>query len=484
MPKFNNPKEIMEYVVSEENRNRVKSDYKNYLMYNGQLTGLIQDAMAREYILPETLQNLNARTVPINITQKIIGKLAQVYRNPPTRKPVVKQEDDQDLIDFYAKEWNLNRLMKFANTMFKNNKNVVVEPFLDYEGKPSQRAVPSHNYTIVSNDYIDPTRMTGYIKHWIIDPKEKANNRYIYWSEAEHLILNEEGSVMTSEMAQYEMDGTNPYGVIPATYIKDSEDRLVPLVEEDLPRMQILICILLSDLAYASKYQCWSTIAVFGDGIEKRIPFNPSSTLTLGKDDRVEVIKPEVDIPEMLQQIKENMGMLLSSKGLKASSMDSVNADNAAAGIAKLIDSSETTEVREDQEAFFRAAEEELWDKFAHNIHPVWASSKEIHPDYKEQFSEEFELSISFPDMGIPITPSQKIDDVIKLVNAGLISKTQAIKEVYPEFTEDEIKDKLLEVNREGLDNMKFFERNMGAPNEIQNNQTQKEAQNKGQVNG
>ena len=67
-----NLKMIAEQFNTEENQKRIDDDFIRYLMYNGKLKGIIEQAIRKEFKKPETIDRLIHRIIPINFVQKII----------------------------------------------------------------------------------------------------------------------------------------------------------------------------------------------------------------------------------------------------------------------------------------------------------------------------------------------------------------------------------------------------------------------------
>lgn len=459
-------KQIMEHVNSQENRDRISADYDRYTVYNGKLRDLIQKAITKEFILPETVRDLVGRIIPVNITQKICNKLAAVYREAPVRFPVDGNELDLEALDFYVDEMQFNRLMKHANRMFKLHKHVALEPYLSQDGQPKMRVLPSHTYTPYSDDPIEPNKPTAMVKHLFMS-SDPDKSRYAIWTEQNHWIVNGNGAVMTDDMvAMNNPDGVNPYGILPFVFIKDSDDLLVPISDDDLISLQVAICLLLTDLAFASKFSSWGIIYLIGVENE-RISFNPNSVITLPHPPGTEkpeigTVKQQLDSDAMLRQVEALVALLLTTKNLSVGSVSGqLNVQNSASGVAKLIDAADTTEDREDQIAFFSEAEKEYWWKFAHNILPVWVKTGNMDPEFVKKFSEPFELGIQFPEFRPMMGDNERLDIEIKKLDQGLTTKRDAIKSMNPELTDFEIDQIIADINKEKLSNVKFFEKNM-----------------------
>jgi len=444
-------KEVVEQVNSQENRQRIADDHDRFIVYNGKLKEVIQKAISREFKKPETIQQLFSRIVPVNITQKIINKLAGLYNSPPVRTGMDKNPADQELIDLYGKEMKINRNGKLANRYFKLHKHTLWQPYLDQGGVPRLRTMPSQTYTPFSSDMIQPDRPTMIVKHLNFEG-DLDKQRFEVWTDEMFVIVNGRGQVDMVKMAELDnIDGVNPFGRLPFVYVSDDTDgNLIPISDDDLISMQVVICVLLTDLAFASKYQLWSVIALKGANTNQNIDWNPNSIVKLPPGVEIEAIKPKLDTVEALQFIESLISLLLTTKNLSVGDVSTdLTVGRAASGVAKLIDQSETTEDRLDQEQVFRDSETELWDLFAHTMLPVWVESGAINPDFVGNFSDEFELSVRYADPKPVVSDAEVVDVEIKKLNEGLTTRELALREIYPEFDSDEVSDLNEKINKE-----------------------------------
>lgn len=474
-------KEIIDFVQSPENSDRVKEDFKRFSIYNGNLRDTIKEAISREFKRPETVTELSKRIVPINIMQKIINKLAGVYNQAPIRTAKSKDMGDQDLIDLYSESFKINQKMKFSNRYFKKCKHTMLEPYLDHKGIPRMRALSSHMYTPIGFDPVEPDRMTMMVKHIHVDKMDKKNTRFQVWTDEEFAIVDGDGQVVMDEMnAINNPDGVNPFGTIPFTYIAESDDgNLIPIPDDDLVSMSVVIPLLLTDLAFASKYQLWSILAFIGAKSEN-VTFNPNSIMDLPPGADIKVIKPELDSDKALKMVSSLVAMLLSTKNLSTGDVKiELDSGDPASGVAKMLDNAETTEDRQDQQEFFRCGEAEFWDKYAHNILPVWVDSGRMNPDYVGSFQDDFELSIRFADPKPLLGDKDKIELEKAKIEAGFTTEMRALQAVNPELDADEVKKLREEIGKEKKERIQEAQRAMQRASDVQaaaaNFQAQKE---------
>lgn len=452
-------KETIEYVQSYNNRERVSEDYNRFLVFNGKVKEIVRKAISKEFELQETVDELSGRIVPINLVQKIITKLAMVYKQAPYRKPLYRDPGDQELLDLYTTVLKMNMNGKLANRFFKLHKHTVWEPFLDYEGIPRLRTIASHMYTPISEDPIQPGRPTKFVKHIYTYGSDLKKHRYQIWTDEEFKIVDGNGYVLKSEMDQLNnRDGINPYGKIPFIYIAENDDgRLIPISDDDLINMQVVINLLLTDLNFASKYQLWSLLVLKNSDGTSKISFNPNSIINLPPGAELDVVKPDVNIDAALRQVEALVGMLLTSKNLSVGDVTGQvsAAQVSASGISKMVDRAESTEDRQDQEAYFIDAEKRFFNLFAHYMLPVWVDQNVLHREYIGKFTDEFEVSIQFQDPR-PFLGDKETIEVEKMkMDNGLTTRFQAIKNIHPDLESSEIEDLISSIDKEKAESIR-----------------------------
>lgn len=444
------PKQIADAIYTKQNLTRIAEDKERYMIYNGRVRDTIKEAIQREFFLPETVRELIGRIIPLNIMQKIVNKLATVYKQEPRREPIDGNEADLTNLDSLISVFNLNHKMMQANRYFKLTKNVIIEPYV-HLGIPKIRTLPSHTYTPLSDDLVEPENPTVFVKHISMGNQDQKEDVHVVWSETHHYTMNGVGEVIVDPNNP---DVVNIYGVIPYVYVKESDDLIIPISDDDLMRMQIVICLLLTDLAFASKYQAWSIIALINASTEK-LSFNPNSVISLqsqnGETPDIKVVKPELDSDALLRMVEALLGMLLTTKSLSVSTVTGqLQAANAASGVAKILDQSESTEDKEVQISYFTVAEKLLWGKLATSIYPVWVQTGQLAPEFASMaLSQEFELAISFPSQKVVISEAEAVELEIKKLDNGLTTHHMAIQAINPEYTTEEVDQVLHEIAAE-----------------------------------
>jgi hypothetical protein len=270
------------------------------------------------------------------------------------KNKILRVPIDKDLLSYYEKSYNINTQLDEANRLYNTNKYVAVEPYLE-ENSPRLRVLPANKFMVYSDDKLNPTNMTVFIKlmelpknnYQSLDEQREKTIFYLY-SKEEFLIIDGRGTIRYDLMAQAGIeDGINVYGAIPAIYIAQSKIDLIPMKDTDTFNMSVLAPLIFSDLNYSIQFLSHSVF--YGIDVDvANLEMNPDSfwevTSKPGENSKPQIgtIKPEVDITESIENIKEQMAIWFDTKGLKSNTNAQGSVDTLS-GIAKLIDSADTT---------------------------------------------------------------------------------------------------------------------------------------------
>lgn len=477
MASQNEVKMIIENIKDnkENEQQRVNEDLEKYLVYNGQLRRKISNIIVSEFKDPNTITELTNRIVPINITQKIVDKLSGVYRNGAERRSLVDDIQDQELIDIYSRSFMIDKTMMFCNKMTKLTKHSLLEPYLDKKGIPKLRVLPSHTFSLYSNDPINPEKATSVIKHIRIDTLSSKNSRFAYWDEQNHWIIDGDGNIQREDMDMMgNPEGINPFGTIPFVHTTQQDELLYPIRSNDIMSVQIAVCLLLSDSTLAQKYLSWATLVLSGVEGEQKVKVGPAAILSLpksadGQNPDAKYIQPALNSDEVIRLVEKLVEFVLTTNNLSAGTViGKLTTSNAASGISKMFDSIESTEDINQQRSIYANSEEDLWDKFAHNMLPYWVQTGVISPDFIGAFSPDFKLSIKYPEVKPMLSKKERIENAKLELELGATSLKRAIKSINPEMEDIQIEELILNIQKEKVEMSDFFERNMNGSKESQ----------------
>ncbi len=445
--KLNNKQlvELAEKINSNVRKSRRLNDYERYLMYHGKSKDIITNALQKDFTV-ETVNALSSRVVTLNITKKITNKLAGVYLEPPVRKVSDESGADTVLLNKYEDSLKINITMKKANRYFKLTKRMMVELFLDDEGVPRSRALPSHTYEVFSTSTKTPNRLdiVAVIKTDAQDPKEQVID---VWTKTSFYSINGKGERIASDKDE------NPYGALPYFYACEDSNGLDPIEDDDLKQMSIVIPVVLTDLLFGLKYQTFSML--YSVGVKGDIKLNPNTIVQLDRDDDgkeplIKSVKAEFDSDKILTVVYNLVEMLLSVNNLSTPiSRGSMNASNAVSGISKMIDSAEPIENKKDQQEEFVSLETEIWKFISKKGIPTWKQVRKFSTEFTKAFSSAFNPTISHQEPKALISEKEKVETCKAKRELKVITRKDVIRELNPDWDDATIDRYIVEIDKE-----------------------------------
>lgn len=429
--------------------------HQAYLCHNATLIDIFQGNLL-EYITKDmanqfshqSFEQAMFRVCPINVLPKIIDKLTNIYQTAVLREVVDGSESDKELMNWYVEKFDMNSHMNCANELFNLNKSTLIYPYL-HNGQPRLREILNDRFILYSDDPVDPTTPTHVI---ILYGKRGMVDLYMVYSATEFYVYGSDGRIYYDVMAQYGLDGINPYGRLPFVYVNESKYSLMPQQDTDVLKLTKLIPVMLTDLNFAAMYQCFSII--YGiDLDDENIAMAPNSFWRLKSDPtstqkpELGMLKPQVDYDQVLNLVQSQLSMWLGTKGIKSSSVGGLEKDNFASGISKIIDEMDTFEARQKQVGFFINAEKEFWDLVLNTMHPYWAANGMI--ENKALFTPTASVKTSFA-IQLPTQSRGTVVADLKLeYEAGFISRKRAVSKLNPDMNSEEIEELLEEIDEE-----------------------------------
>ena len=417
-------------------------------IFEGELCGYIIKEL-KDQLSEQTYKHALTRLCPINVLPKFIDKLTNIYQTSVTREVIDGNEADKKLLDWYLEKIDVNSQMNSGNELFNLSKAALIQPYI-HKGIPNLRVILNDRFIAYSNDPICPDKPTH-----IIIKAGRHNDRQIYYtySDTEFMISNEDGEVERELMILSDNpDGINDVGRIPFVYVNESKYRVQPKLDSDTLRIVKLLPVMITDLNVAAMFQSFSIM--YGiDMTDENLIMAPNafwhfkSDATSDKKPEIGQIKPQVDYDQVLRLIQSELSMWLGTKGIRAGSIGSLEPDNLASGISKVIDEMDTFEARQKQVSYFEAAESDLWDLILHYMHPYWIARKEI--DATGKFSPNARVTAKFAVQLPTQTRGQVVKDQREEYAGGFTSRRRAMVKLNPEMTAAEIDELIEEIDLE-----------------------------------
>jgi hypothetical protein len=434
-------------------------EHERYLDHNTVLFE-IKEGNLEPYIKEDLQKTLSAnyysqikhRLVPVNVLRRIIDKLSKTYVADPVREVVEPNETDQELLEWYEEKLQMNVNGNYADEFANLFKGYAWEPFLSSDGEPMLRTLPFDRFLVYGDDMVDPTKETVFLKSMGKKAMRDGSYEQVWYAYNKEEFLPFTMGGMVYEPALAGNDGENPIGEIPFMYGNRSPFSLLPMQDTDILPMTKVVPVLLTDLSGAIMFQCFTII--WGIDVDaENLRMSPNAFWSLKSDPKTDKqpqvgqLKPQADIDKVLEYVKNTFSLWLETRGIRVGSMGSINSENVASGISKIIDEMDTSELRKVSIQHFRREEKKFWDllKIMHNRWVDLGMLKEAKP----RFSENFEVSITFNEPQPKVDRMTQVSTVKLEVESGFLDMASALAKLYPDLKEDQIEQRLADIKRE-----------------------------------
>lgn len=445
--------DLSKQFVSQERMARRKLFYQMHMMYEGGGRSLIEAKIKQEFSDPKAVEELNGRLVTINFMKKVIDKSAGVYTEAPVRMVVDENEADEELLELYEDALRVNMIQKESNRHIKMYKRCLKKFYADDKGRPRALVKPAHSYEVFNLGNQDPVQ-PDVVAELIKDAPKLEEMEIHWWSDESFWITDGLGAVKIEAMTTLLNSGVNEIGSLPFEYLVTSSTEINPPVEDDLLHLCITLPIVITDLFFALKYQCWSIIYTINAATGGKINLNPSSVVELtgdpGQTPSIGQIKPQVDTDKVIKLIEFVVNMMLSAKGLSTGTLSgSSSASDVVSGVSKMMDSADVIADKNDQQDLFLVDETNVWAKLSSYMIPYWRVRRMLNYKFDTEFSPDFMVAIIFKDPKAMISATERATVGIQEIDAGVMTRKKYLQEKYPDWTETMVEEYLKEIDEE-----------------------------------
>lgn len=445
-------KDYCEIFVSNDRAARRQLFYNMQLMYDGGGRPLIEAKLNSEFKDQDAVKELSGRLVTLNFMKKVIDKSAGVYTEAPSRVVVDENESDEDLLEIYEDGTRVNMVQKEVNRHLKMYHRALKKFYADEKGRPRMLVKPAHTYEVFNHQNTDPVSpdIVAELITYNVDPTKMVIH---WWSDESFWITDGKGEVKIDEMMALGNVGTNDIGALPFEYRVTSSTDIDPVVEDDLYHLCIAMPIVLTDLFFALKYQCWSIIYTV-NADPKNVNVNPASIMHLKGDPGTQVevgqIKPQVDSDKVINLIEATINLMLSSKGLSAGTLSTgASAKDTVSGVSKMLDNAEVVADKKDQQELLLVDENEMWDLLAFKMIPYWRASRLLAQKYNKAFSPEFQVAVVFKEPKTLLSEKERTEIGLMQMKGGVKTRKSLVQELNPDWTESMVEEYIKELDEE-----------------------------------
>lgn len=461
-------KQIINDIKSSENVARKRNEQRKFDIYRKRQALYVLERLTSEFD-PKTVKGMR-KILSINPCKRIVDEQASLYVDEPDRH-WTNAENNEQLLEQLKNLYSLGKIdpqFRLANRYFKLHGQSCLY-VLPKKGKIIARALTPKDYDVIP-DADDPEQAFAYVlnifdanlhkttpsptlenssassynvndnRNQLIadanDPK-LANERYVFWSAEVHLTCDGRGEIVDGLLEQ------NPIERLPFIDLANEKDfQFFVQLGSDVAEFVIDLLLQLSDLANTVKFQNYSQAVISSPNQPVGLNIGPDKVLWLQTDPNsdapppnFEFVSPSPDIMGTLELVNVMLKMFLSSHGLNPGTVSGKNElEKFTSGIDHLLANLDKFKASKEDMDVFRAAEQEMfeimraWHTVLFNVTDEMALNDELKLSV---IPEDVQLDVAFKEPQAVQTQTETEDSCLKLVQAGLMTKCEAVKRIY-----------------------------------------------------
>ena len=475
--------ELIASINDENNKARKQVSLKQSEVDGGRLQFYVKNYLRGELNL-DTVKEMPLVT-SINVQSAVTDKKATVYKKKPNREWTdVSDEADETLRKIYKD-------MKLDQKLNRMNRNYVYQDqsigmIVPKNGKLICRIMKMHQIDAIPSD-LDPESADGYIIstfdrtlyiQYDTDKKEvdtatgfkgradrstasqdkdldvgekyqfqRYVEKYIVWTKEYNYMMNGLGEVLNPETCEpLEVvsveDIISPlsqYGIMPFFEIaRDKDFEYFTRPSNAMTDFTVQFNAMLSDLATNIKMNGHAVglLKCPSEMQPKNLNVGGSSMIVLNTDNPdanvdFQFVAPNSDISGIGDAIDKFLNYFVTSEGLGGDVVNSKGeTQKATSGIDRFLQMLSKIEAHQDDYDAFKDVEQDIY-----TIIKAWldvlSNSSDLNAKYKTSIPVDSEVEVKYYKPEMIQTEAEKLSNIEKLIDLGLMSKVKAVMEYY-----------------------------------------------------
>lgn len=459
-------KQVIQEIEGDENRRRKADHQKRQDIFNNKQRKYVLDMLVKEFS-ESTVRDMRTCT-SINLVKRIIGEQASIYKSEPKREVAGLSDQQKAQLASLYDSAEANKKLKSLNQKYKLHEQAFMQ-VIPKHGGIKLRCLAPHQLDVVPS-LEDPEVgeifiVSGYDKANIV--AELDGNEDIqgngYGSKNQHdqdgvnqAIADQDdyrkAKVYAWWTAEYNFLTDSSGAILPGQPSIENPIQMLPFIEAASEKDQEFWCdggsgvvefnldfsVVLSDTCNTNRLQSYAQAVITGEKLPENITVGPNNILFLPLDSTKPELKPSFEFvspnPNMEASIDLQDRLLsyfLTSEGIDPKTISGkAEGEKYASGLERLLATIEKFEASQDDYALFRKIESKLYTLIA-----AWSNALQgtdaLPPKLQGgELPIDAELTVQFCKPEFIKTAAEAEDSVIKRMEAGLISRKEAIMEL------------------------------------------------------
>lgn len=449
---MNEVERIISEITSAKNLRRKRLEYVSYEVESGVLNKYVAAKIKAMY--PESYANYTI--AEYSLAHKVVNKKNRAYKEPPIRK--LDNDSESQAYNDFLKDNRFNDCMKVVDRIYNQHRygGVYIEKE-ELEQKACFYPLRPYEFDVVKNDkgeviclilsYPGNTVTSGEANKIIAGDRSDDNGgevEYILWTKENHLVISVTTNSETKNrsIVVKEIEGNpgniNPYGIIPFAYLPFDFNEDYPTASP-LANMTVEFNALLSVYLTSANMQVGQLVI---SGPEDSLPANavsgmmsvmviPQSKNMEDKPTTAQYVSPSPDLAGHREAITTYMTMILDEQGI-SSGQKLGETESFTSGLDRMLSESGLQLIIEDNQDSYTRLEQHIFEI--------------ISLMFDGAFKSKF-LQIVFKKPKMLSSDADKLANIEKMLELGLIEEWQKFIEVDPNMTEEQAKEKLTRIN-------------------------------------
>lgn len=492
-------KQIIDEILGQENKARKEEHIKRFEIYRERQKPFVEELL-KQNLSEKTVSEMRKIT-SINLAKRIIDDIASIYKSEPTR--TFQSANGQPLTEDQTKQCENLYSMAGANTKFKKaNKwhelhGQCAIQTIPRNGVIDIRVLAPHQYDVVP-DETDPEKAAAYVintfdkgsylqststsaARGLNNPSrnqssnyvsDRANQsigdqedyqqtlmRFVWWTKDLNFVTNGKGQVIVNDQVIMSPDFNefmHELGELPFDDVAiDKDFEFWVRAGNGVTDFSIEFLAILSDVFNIHNMQGFAQAIIYSEKPPADMRIGPNQIIHIPLDPnkevqpRFEFTSPSPDMQASLSLLENFLRMFLTSKGIDPKTV-SGTADTARfnSGIERLLAMIEKFDTSRDSIDLFKFKEKSVFEKmkkWSNLMQTATAPSETTLPLVESlriaTIPDDVFVTVNYASPEMVQTKSEREDSAIKNIDAGLMSRSEAIQ-----FIRGIDEDKALEV--------------------------------------
>lgn len=442
-------KKIAQEIKDSENSERKSVSLKQFEVFMDRMDSYVKRYLT-DFYNEEDIKSLPVIS-SINLCKRIIKQEASIYKRAPMRTFLNVSEEQAKVLEQVYSDMDIDSMLQKSNEYFKLQAQNNIQ-ILPYDGELRIRVLMNHHFDVVPNpempEEAEAYILSGFNKRMTIpsvdwksdgqnqttaDQDDWANGQrvFVLWSETDNFLFNEDGNII-GELSD------NPIQTMPFVDISPAKDyEFFVRQGQSVTDFTIQFNAALTDMSQIVRMQGFAQAYMIGpqDMMPTSIKVGPAITVKMPVNPSQPEVRPEfgfaqpnADIDGSMKYLESLVALFLSSRGIDPKTISATgDGKQFTSALERLLSMIEKFEASRSDFSIYEKAEKQIFKIVKAYLNTY--SGTDVLKYNIAQLSDAADVKVYFEEPEMLETESEKLAEIEKKLDLGLISTIEAIME-------------------------------------------------------